>query len=110
MVYFVLWWLVSSVIWINLFLALLLEVPAAPVQAWDCLLSTASQDYRLKRAGLGTSELLALLVCGVLRTPSWLKGQAGHLAVSGVWLSQALHPDVRGGLLPMVTVLRLQTG
>lgn len=25
MVYFVLWWLVSSVIWINLFLALLLE-------------------------------------------------------------------------------------
>lgn len=33
MVYFVLWWLVSSVIWINLFLALLLEVPATPVQA-----------------------------------------------------------------------------
>lgn len=31
MVYFVLWWLVSSVIWINLFLALLLEVPAVPV-------------------------------------------------------------------------------
>lgn len=39
MVYFVLWWLVSSVIWINLFLALLLEVPAYPVQARDCLLS-----------------------------------------------------------------------
>lgn len=39
MVYFVLWWLVSSVIWINLFLALLLEVPATPVQAQDCLLS-----------------------------------------------------------------------
>lgn len=32
-VYFVLWWLVSSVIWINLFLALLLEVPDTPVQA-----------------------------------------------------------------------------
>lgn len=33
MVYFVLWWLVSSVIWINLFLALLLEVRATPDQA-----------------------------------------------------------------------------
>lgn len=29
-VYFVLWWLVSSVIWVNLFLALLLEVSAVP--------------------------------------------------------------------------------
>jgi hypothetical protein len=54
---------------------------------------------------LGTSELLALLVCGALRTPSWLKGEAGHLAVSGVWLSQALHPDVQVGLSPTVTVL-----
>lgn len=33
--------------------------------------SHASQDYRLKGAWLGTSELLGLLVCGVLRTPSW---------------------------------------
>lgn len=32
-VYFVLWWLVSSVIWVNLFLALLLEVPDISVQA-----------------------------------------------------------------------------
>lgn len=28
-IYFVLWWLVSSVIWINLFLALILEVQGA---------------------------------------------------------------------------------
>lgn len=29
-VYFVLWWLVSSVIWVNLFLALILEVVDTP--------------------------------------------------------------------------------
>lgn len=28
--YFVLWWLVSSVIWVNLFLALILEVVDTP--------------------------------------------------------------------------------
>lgn len=50
-------------------------------------------------------SLIALLVCGALRTPSWLKGEAGHLAVSGVWISQALHPDVWSGLLPTVIVL-----
>lgn len=32
-VYFVLWWLVSSVIWVNLFLALILEVPEIPARA-----------------------------------------------------------------------------
>lgn len=32
-VYFVLWWLVSSVIWVNLFLALILEVADTPAQA-----------------------------------------------------------------------------
>jgi hypothetical protein len=31
-IYFVLWWLVSSVIWVNLFLALLLEVLEVPSQ------------------------------------------------------------------------------
>ena len=32
-IYFVLWWLVSSVIWVNLFLALILEVSEIPTQA-----------------------------------------------------------------------------
>lgn len=32
-IYFVLWWLVSSVIWVNLFLALILEVSETPARA-----------------------------------------------------------------------------
>lgn len=32
-IYFVLWWLVSSVIWVNLFLALILEVSEIPAGA-----------------------------------------------------------------------------
>lgn len=67
--------------------------------------SHSSHDCRLKGAWLGTSELLVLLVCGVLRTPSWLKGEAGHLAVSGMRISWALHPDAQSGRLPTVTVL-----
>lgn len=42
-VYFVLWWLLSSVIWVNLFLALILEVQGPP----------ACWVWRAQRAGLG---------------------------------------------------------
>lgn len=31
-IYFVLWWLVSSVVWVNLFLALILEVSEIPAR------------------------------------------------------------------------------
>lgn len=52
-VYFVLWWLVSSVLWVNLFLALILEVQRPPPAGLD-----PGGDSVLGSSGLSPGSVL----------------------------------------------------
>lgn len=53
-IYFVLWWLVSSVVWVNLFLALILEVPEIPARLSQGWLLT--RHRRLEAVGRACPE------------------------------------------------------
>lgn len=70
-VYFVLWWLVSSVLWVNLFLALILEVQR-PLPACLDLAGKFSAGSRWPELGLCPSPGLStahLLLGGSGNTP-----------------------------------------
>lgn len=114
-IYFVLWWLVSSVVWVNLFLALILEVSETP--AWAVHGAFPPADWagagRLARnmdgsvwAGPGgPGRLLArpdVSPVGVrCQAPGW--GWGGSEGGLGRWLLQdlvallALDPGIWGG-------------
>ncbi|XP_032450834.1 two pore calcium channel protein 2 isoform X3 [Lynx canadensis] len=73
--YFVLWWLVSSVIWVNLFLALILEVSAeAPSCPWGLALLALAAGSPL--------ECPRPLMCGGPRPP----GGLGAAIRRGPWI------------------------
>ena len=74
--YFVLWWLVSSVIWVNLFLALILEVSAeAPSCPWGLALLALAAGSPL--------ECPRPLMCGGTRPPGGLGAAIRRLAPAG---------------------------
>lgn len=63
-VYFVAWWLISSVIWVNLFVALLLEVRKCVCLVWD-----PEDGFWFVQEMRRTQFMLGLCVCSLYLSP-----------------------------------------